>query len=396
MKKTFILAIAVLFSATVFAQGDVAKQIMKMKDYDQAASLLQSNLANLSAEAKAKCYNKLVDIMWPAIEKEGSSETQSEDFYDALYNAYVNAFECNKYDQQPNDKGQVKPKFYTKNRDRLYNIRPFLINGGEAARQNNDFPRAYKFWGMYVDSSVDPLFDEVDKSGDQYVGEIAYYAAVLGMQVKDYAGVDKYTDIAMKDPKKANEAMELKLAAASQGLHSRTDSIAFAGKVEEALAKYPESDLLFGTLVQTYSDLGMNDKMDVVFEKKLAQDPNNFVVWNIRGQRAMQKQELDDAIANFRKALSAKPEEPQVLTFLGACLLDKASKAEEKIKGRITPEAKKELNKYYEEAKENLEKAKRIDPKKEGSNWGYALFRCYYALYGPNDDRTKAAEADAN
>ena len=108
----------------------------------------------------------------------------------------------------------------------------------------------------------------------------------------------------------------------------------------------------------------------------------------------MRQQNLDLAIENFRQALQANPNESQVLTFLGACLLDKASKAEEKIKGRITPEAKKELNKYYEEAKDNLEKAKSLAPN-DKSSWGYALYRCYYALYGANDDRTKAAEADS-
>ena len=396
MKKTIIMAMAVIFSATAFAQGDAAKQILKMKDYDQAAALLKSNLSTMSAEAKAKCYNKLVDISWEAISKEAQAETQSEDFYDALYNAYHDASECNKYDNQPNDKGQVKPKFMTKNRDRLYTIRPYLINGGETARQHNDYQRAYKFWGMYVDSYNDPLFAEVDKSDDKYVHDIAYYAAVLAMQVKDREGVDRYTDIAMQDPGKANEAMELKLAAASEGLKTKADSIAFTEKVEAAFEKNPKSELVFGTLVNMYTDLGMDDKLESLFNKKLAEDPNNFTVWTIRGQKAMQKQELDQAIEHFRKAITAQPENPQVLTFLGACLLDKASKAEEKIKGRITPAAKQQIDPFYEEAKTHLEKAKQIDPQKAQAKWGYPLYRCYYALYGANDNRTKAAEADAN
>ena len=395
MKKTILIALAVFFTASAFAQ-DAAKQILKMKDYDQAASLLKSSLAGMSNENKAKCYNKLVDLSWDAISKEAQAETQSEDFYDALYNAYSDASECNKYDVLPNEKGQVKPKFQTKNRDRLYTIRPYLINGGETARQNNDFQRAYKFWGMYVDSYNDPLFAEVDKSDDKYVYEIAYYASVLAMQVKDYAGVDHYTDIAMQNPEKANEAMEVKLAAASEGLKTRSDSIAFTEKVEAAFQKNPKSNLVFGTLVNMYTDLGMDDKLESLFNKKLAEDPNNFTVWTIRGQKAMQKQELDKAIEHFRKAISSQPENPQVLTFLGACLLDKASKAEEKIKGRITPAAKAQIDPFYEEAKTHLEKAKQLDPQKAQANWAYPLYRCYYALYGANDDRTKAAEADAN
>lgn len=396
MKKIVMMALLAIIATTAFAQNDASKQILKLKDYDQAASLLKANLASLSDEAKAKCYAKLVDLSWVAIEKEAQAETQSEDFYDALYNAYKDASECNKYDLLPNSKGQIKPKFHDKNRDRLYNIRPFLINGGEAARQNNDFKRAYNFWGLYVDSANDPLFEEVDKSSDTYINDIAYYAAVLGMQIKDYTGVDHYTDIAMQDPAKAKEALEVKLAAASEGLNNKADSIAFAQKVEEAFTAVPESELVFGTLVNLYSDLGMENEMETVFQKKLQNDPNNFVVWNIRGQKAMQKQDLDTAIEHFRKALVADSNSPAVHTFLGACLLDKASKAEEKIKGRITPAAKAQIDPYYQEACQHLETAKRLDPEKKESNWGYALYRCYYSLYGANDSRTKDAEADAN
>ena len=41
-----------------------------------------------------------------------------------------------------------------------------------------------------------------------------------------------------------------------------------------------------------------------------------------------------------------------------------------------------------------FDKAKELDPDKNMSNWGYNRYNAYYNLYGENDPRTKAAEAE--
>ena len=61
MKKLFIMAMLVVSTATAFAQ-DALKTILKSKDYSEAKSLLTSNLSTLTAEQKAKAYNKLVEL----------------------------------------------------------------------------------------------------------------------------------------------------------------------------------------------------------------------------------------------------------------------------------------------------------------------------------------------
>ena len=59
MKKFMTLAVASILSMSAFAQ-DVYKQISKIKDYNEAYNLLKSNLSNMSAEQKAKCYTNLL------------------------------------------------------------------------------------------------------------------------------------------------------------------------------------------------------------------------------------------------------------------------------------------------------------------------------------------------
>ena len=113
-------------------------KFQKIKDYKEAYNLLQSNLGSMSAEEKAKCYNKLVDISYEKVIKEQGTETENQmakqfgketvpydtvGLYDAVLKAIEDGVTCDEFDNQPNEKGKVKPKFHKSNSDRLYGIR---------------------------------------------------------------------------------------------------------------------------------------------------------------------------------------------------------------------------------------------------------------------------------
>ena len=149
MKKIFMMAIALMASTMTFAgDSDALKAIMKSKDYAEAAQLLKQNLAQLADNAeKAKAYNHLVDLAISKVTNEtgtiaenqlaaqmGSDKVKAYDtlgLADGICNAIENAIECNKYDQLPDAKGRVKPKFAEKNAARIWAVRPNLVNIGQ-------------------------------------------------------------------------------------------------------------------------------------------------------------------------------------------------------------------------------------------------------------------------
>jgi len=59
-----------------------------------------------------------------------------------------------------------------------------------------------------------------------------------------------------------------------------------------------------------------------------------------------------------------------------------------------TSENPADTKKYYQEAIEAFDKAKELDPNKQMANWGYNRYQAYYGLYGENDPKTQAAQAD--
>ena len=409
MKKLTTLALAVVFSASAFAQ-DVYKQISKIKDYNEAYNLLKANLGSMSAEEKAKCYNALVDLAYDKVVKEQGTITENqmaEQFktevtpYDTigLYNAVIQALEngvtCDEFDMQPNEKGKVKPKFRKSNSDRLYAIRYHLINAG-IYYQGNDEALSYKNLATYVDSSEYPLFADKDKSKDENLTQIAYYAARGAYFAKDYAKAEKYADIALNDTAMAKNAMQLKLAVMQSQLKTRQDTLNYVTKLKEIYAKDESNDIILSTICSMM--LSLNDKagIDQLIKAKLAKDPNNFTALTVQGQVYMGDKKWDEAAQVLTKASNIQPDNIAVISSIGNCYMYKAQDEVEKATangGRLTPEAEKAIIGIYQQAIGYLEKAKDMDKTMEfKSYWAYSLYTCCYRALGPDDAKTKEAE----
>ena len=375
-----IVALMAAAASTAFAgDSETLKSILKAKTYAEAESLVKSGLGQLvDASEKARAYNKLVDLAMAKVTEVQAVMNANQvaeqmkqgkvvpydtiGFYTALTQAYDAALECDKYDQMPNDKGKVKAKFHDANRDRLFALRGNLINGGITSQDKGDIKTAYQYLAQYVDTHDAPLFAEAAaKTPDENLTQIAYYAALFAYQNKDMKNVAKYADIAAKEEKFATDANNIKLAAIQEGLKTREDSLAYVKTLEADYAADPNNEVVFGTLVNMYSNLRMDD------------------------------------LNCFKKALTTQPDNAQILTYLGACLLDRGAEAENRAAGktgRVPKEAMDQIMPIFEEALGHLQKAKTLDPNRERANWAYPLYRCCYQLYGADDARTKAAEAD--
>ena len=405
MKKVMMMAMMLMASTMTFAgDSDGLKAIMKSKNYDEAAQLLTTNLASLAdASEKAKAYNKLVDLAMEKVTKEtgiiaenqlnqqmGTGKVLEYDAVgmgDAICNAISNAIECNKYDQAPDAKGKVKPKFDKKNAERIWAVRPHLVNLGQDEAQKHNNAVALKFWGAFLDSASDPLFAEQNHEAEKpYVGQVAYFTGRYAYDAKDMERANKYLDIAMQDPEQKKDALNFKLYAMRSQLHTKADSLQFVDQLKALYAQDPENDVILDGLFNMYD--GMKDKAAQValLDNHLAKYPNSFAALADKGMMAMADNNATEGANWMRKAAQASPENAAIQTYLGICLNALGSESEDNAKRKA----------YYEEAIQAFDKAKELDPNKAQANWGYNRYQAYYALYGEEDARTKAAEADSH
>lgn len=384
MKKLFVAALLAVTATTAFAQD--IKSVLKAKDYAEAQSGLNSCLSSLNDEDKAKGYNKLVDLSFDkfnkenavaveaqALEQMGQKSNKTYDkqgMYDALLNGLNNALECDKYDQLPNAKGKVAPKFRKKNADRIWPNRIQFVIAGQDGLQGDDQTVAYKYFAAYVDSYTAPLFADVDKGArDEYLGSVALIAARLAYQMKDMDKANQYCDVALNDTASYKEALGVKVAFMQQAMKTKEDSLRCLKDVEALYLKDKANENIFSVLAPLYGALGMQDKQDAILAERLAANPNDFMANLVKGQALMNASKWDEAIATLQKATAAK-DDALALTFLGFCYNNKAAQQQDvaAMKG------------LFEKAKECFEKARDIDPNQQRASWSYMLDNTNYNL----------------
>ena len=401
MKKLIVAAMMVLGATSAFAgDSDALKAVMKAKTYAEAEALLKQNLGQLANDAeKAKAYNKLVDLGMKAYNDQQSimqtnqimkknDPIDENAMNEGAYNALMNAIECYKYDQLPNAKGKVAPKFGS-NAARVWAARVQLVNAGQTAAQNNKADEVLKYWGAFLDTDSEPLFASIDakqKDGEkEYIGQVALFAARYAYQAKDAARCEKYCDIAMKSEKEAKDALNLKLYVMKDGLKTHADSLAYVDKLKGLYAQDENNDVILDGLNSMYSSMKMEKEQEALLNAAIAKNPSNFVALANLGMMYIQKNDADNAIKNLKLALAAKPDNVTVLTYLGACYNSKAGALQD-------PNGRKVV---YKEAVKVLDKAKELDPEKAQANWGYTRYQAYYGYYGPTAAETKKAEEES-
>ncbi len=401
MKKLIVAAMMVLGATSAFAgDSDALKAVMKAQTYAEAEALLKQNLGQLANDAeKAKAYNKLVDLGMKAYNDQQSimqtnqimkknDPIDENAMNEGAYNALMNAIECYKYDQLPNAKGKVAPKFGS-NAARVWAARVQLVNAGQTAAQNNKADEVLKYWGAFLDTDSEPLFASIDakqKDGEkEYIGQVALFAARYAYQAKDAARCEKYCDIAMKSEKEAKDALNLKLYVMKDGLKTHADSLAYVDKLKGLYAQDENNEVILDGLNSMYSSMKMEKEQEALLNAAIAKNPSNFVALANLGMMYIQKNDADNAIKNLKLALAAKPDNVTVLTYLGACYNSKAGALQD-------PNGRKVV---YKEAVKVLDKAKELDPEKAQANWGYTRYQAYYGYYGPTAAETKKAEEES-
>ena len=400
-----MMAMMMVASATAFAgDSDALKAVTKSKNYAEAAQLLKQNIGQMTNDAeKAKAYNHLVDLAMNKVVKQTSIIAENQlgmqmgraaneivpydtlGLADAICDAIYDAIECNKYDQLPNAKGKIDPKFAEKNAARIWAVRSHLVNIGQEQAHNETKTLALKYWGAFVDSGTNPLFDAQNHEPEkEYFGQVALFSGRYAYEAKDMDRGDRYIAIAKKDPTQEKDALATQLYYIRTGLTSHADSVAATNRLKALYEADPENDALLDALYSMYD--GARDKaaQNALLDNHLSKYPNSFAALANKGLMAMGENNAEKGAEWLKKAAAARPDNAVIYTYLGICLSSLAATTEDSAKSKD----------YYKQAIDAFDKAKELDPDKQMANWGYNRYQAYYGLYGEDDPRTKAAEAD--
>ena len=297
----------------------------------------------------------------------------------SAYNALQAAMQCNAVDE--------KGKYKNKNVNRLMTIRNSMVQAGLDAYNSKDYTSATKYFGAFVETRTDALFNEADLSREQNFGQIAYYAALAAYFNKDYKKCDQYSDAALNSSERdsiANDVIIVKLGAyEEQAKAAAMDSATYVKNVRAMYDQFPENENIFGKLVGLYEEVGDKASAKSLLDTRLASNPNDAMANAYVGQTAQAEQKYDEAIAAYKKSIASKPDFLAAKLNLGVCYLNKAVAyvdANTDARGTIKPEAKTVAMADLSEAKKLLEEVKAADPNCAQVNWQYPLERVDYVI----------------
>ena len=405
MKKLVFSLAFVLMGSFAIGQELTKEQIKEQKKQKKALmTMVQDTEAKISADPigaaralKAATANALVNTdayVWyvstsakkAIIDDENRKRAEGAAFDEPLMYSYVYELgsdleNCEKYDNMPDEKGRVKPKYkdfilmtYAQQFAQFYNAGAYYYG-------NEEYEKAYDLFKMFIDSSDKLYKAEIMPKDTVNVPVAAYNMALCGMQLENYDMVLTHVDLAMQNEQMAQSAYRFKAAAYLE----KGDSATWLDMCKEGITKFP-SDLYYSqSLIHYYDSRNQSEELGKLADELMASDPTNPLFVYLKGYIAHQKEDFDTAIEWYEKTLQVDPNYENALSNLGRCYLIKAqeySTAQSSVKvtdKKKLAEDKMILDGYYNKALPLLEKLRQVAPDKHDL-WLMNLINCYYNL----------------
>ncbi len=411
MKKIMMMAMMAVAATTAFAQDALVKESKKLLgkgDFDGAAKMLAPALQSNETVDKAAAWNLMSEIKYKEYEKINEVQIKSaisHETFDTLtmWRSAVEAWEyaqkCDEFDQLPDAKGKVKPKYRSTTQSRYKVFGPQLVQAGEYYRLNRkDYPNALKAYQAYFDLHKSPIFADVkDMQKEQFYYDIAYIAAFISYQSKEYEKAMAYANLAKEDPTRVDDANEILLFAKKDNCKTREDSLAYRDQLKELHKASPENERYFNLLVDYYGhSFDENGKADKLawLQEELTINPSNKMPAALLGETNMNDGNMEEAIKYFEKAVEIDPSFTLCHFNLGVCYYNAASNLQDKLAnkdGSISNANKEKVTALVKKAETSFLKAKELDPNQEQCKWAYRLSNVYNYL----GDKAKEKEMDA-
>ncbi|MBQ8467063.1 MAG: tetratricopeptide repeat protein [Prevotella sp.] len=399
MKKFMMMAMMAAAATTAFAQDALVKEAKKLSgkgDFNGALQTLAPALTSSETLDKAAAWNMQSQINYDAYMAVQKADAENQVMkkqvpYDtlAMYKhavaAWEGALKCDELDQLPDAKGKVKLNFRSGAQNRFKNHGVAMVQGGQYFYSNKKYEEALNAWKLYLGMKDTPIFAEVkDFPRDPFYADIAYYAAFLSYQQKHYADAEKYAQLTKEvDPSKAADANEIMLFAKKDNMKSHEDSLAYVAMVKEMHKADPADDRYFNLLMEYYTRGNNPAATQEWLKEEIATNPENKMVWALKGEAEMNSEKWAEAIESYKKAIEIDNSFVQCVFNAGRCYYAQAMELQNQLADKnnmITPQNREKVAVVVNQAKDFYLRARELDPSRDVCNWAYPLYQIYYWL----------------
>lgn len=422
MKKILSLAAFALFATASMAQSLKADAKIQEGKFAEALTIVEAEIQKTKADMqaaveKAKAKGKEADLgkfnakLAGLYNQAGICESQA--FNPELMNAANNApldtakfvssldrmvnnlTESYVYDNTPNLKGKVAPKFNDKNVALIENCLDYYFYAGIFLNQNGDKEGASANFKKHLALPNNPALASkkatiLEQKADNYA-QTAYYGTLLNYEMKKWDEILATVDAGLSN-KEYNH--DLYLIKAEAVMETTKDTLKYMEVLRDAVMKVDNNVEFAKTLIALYSDHNDTKNALELADELIKKNPEDLNAWYIKGSVYLNVVEDYKASREcFEKVLAIDPQHVDANFNMAASYMnevaDRVKAGEFKfldkktVSGQKNVEAyKKELETfqgYYRNAQGYMEKVRELTPT-NSKKWASPLQRIYFNL----------------
>lgn len=369
MKKYSIAAAMVALSMSTFAQKANLKAtdnaLYEPMDLAEARKNIEPAMTHPETSNQAKTFN-LAGKTYVLSYKEIAGGSNKEDIKNYLLKATDAYFKAWDLDQQPNEKGKVKPAYTKEIKSKLTQLQEYLIGEGNNCYTSQDYKGAVALWTKYMEIPNSPAMAGTPK--DSIYNDIYFFAinaALLDEDLKKKEAITMMEDFKNVDHKDASKMYDWLY----QTYLETGDTTKAINTLKEGISKNPDNKFLFGSLINYYISSNKVDEAVKYLDEAIAKNPKEIQYHVVKGNSLMKAKEYDKSISAFNSALAIDANNFEAHSGIGAVymmkgqdLYNEAGKIPVKQKAKYDA-AVKTAKAEFEKAVGPLEKAHTIDPK---------------------------------
>lgn len=369
MKKYSIAAAMVALSMSTFAQKANLKAtdnaLYEPMDLAEARKNIEPAMTHPETSNQAKTFN-LAGKTYVLSYKEIAGGSNKEDIKNYLLKATDAYFKAWNLDQQPNEKGKVKPAYTKEIKSKLTQLQEYLIGEGNNCYTSQDYKGAVALWTKYMEIPNSPAMAGTPK--DSIYNDIYFFAinaALLDEDLKKKEAITMMEDFKNVDHKDASKMYDWLY----QTYLETGDTTKAINTLKEGISKNPDNKFLFGSLINYYISSNKVDEAVKYLDEAIAKNPKEIQYHVVKGNSLMKAKEYDKSISAFNSALAIDANNFEAHSGIGAVymmkgqdLYNEAGKIPVKQKAKYDA-AVKTAKAEFEKAVGPLEKAHTIDPK---------------------------------
>ena len=408
MKRVLLtIALCVAASSVSFAQKKAVKEARSIAkssnaDFNEARTLIKGALENAETKDQAETWYVAGFIENQQYDAERTKQILGQQpnepvMYDALFSILPYFEKAYELDQQPNEKGKVKPK-YTKDIKSILSANHIgLFNGGAYYFDQKDYKKAYEFFNQYLDITEWPMFEGTQTATkDSTFMTVQFYAAVAATQIGDSKIAISALERAKDTPYRQYDVYQYLCYEYEQA----KDTVNLEKTLMEGSQVFPDSTYYLNSLINLYVATNRNDQALESLNTAIAKAANDTELENLYSVMGyVYERGLEDyanAEKYYKMALEKNPESTEANSNLGRVYYNQAvNKQGEANMINDSQKYQEELNKakdLFKQALPYYEKAHKGNPSE--MQYMIALRGIYYNLnMGPE---LEAIEAEMN